>query len=37
VLNTNDWTRIRKWPSVVVEAVSRISPGTLVKVEIPSG
>jgi predicted nuclease of predicted toxin-antitoxin system len=35
LIDTNDWTRIRKWNSLVVAAVSEISPGAFVKIEIP--
>jgi hypothetical protein len=35
IINTNDWTRIRKSKSVVVDAISAILPGALVDVEIP--
>ena len=37
VLSTNDWTRIRKSTSAVVDAVSAVAPGSFVEVEIPSG
>ncbi len=33
--NGQDWTRIRKWKSVVVEAMERVSAGAFVEVEIP--
>ena len=35
VIGTNDWTRIRKWKSLVVSAVSNIAPRAFVEVEIP--
>jgi len=35
VISTNDWTRIRKSKSVVVDAISEMSPGSLVEVKIP--
>ena len=35
VICTNDWTRIRKARSVVVDAISEASVGSLVEVEIP--
>jgi hypothetical protein len=36
VIDTNDWTRIRKFKELVVSAVSRIQRGTYVEVKIPS-
>lgn len=35
VISTNDWTRIRKSKSVVVDAISGTLPGSLIDVEIP--
>jgi hypothetical protein len=35
VINTNDWTRIRKWKSVVVDAMGDIRPGSFLEIEIP--
>jgi hypothetical protein len=35
VISTNDWTRIRKSKSVVVNAISDVSPGSLVEIEMP--
>ena len=35
VIDTNDWTRIRKWIPLVVSAVSNITPGGFVEVQIP--
>ena len=35
VINTNDWTRIRKWKTAVVDAISDIPPGSFREVEIP--
>ena len=35
LINTNDWTRIRKWKPVVVDAISGVSPGCFREVEIP--
>jgi predicted nuclease of predicted toxin-antitoxin system len=35
VISTNDWTRIRKSKSIVVDAISGILLGSLVDVEIP--
>jgi len=34
VINTNDWTRIRRWKSVVLDAISDISPGSFREIEI---
>ncbi len=36
VLSTNDWTRIRKWKSIVVDRVSEITPGAFLEIEIPA-
>jgi hypothetical protein len=36
VLSTNDWTRIRKWRSVVVERILEIKPGHFLEIEIPA-
>lgn len=35
VIDTNDWTRIKKWNLLVVSALSEIAPGVLVRIEIP--
>ncbi len=35
VIDTNNWIRIRKWASLVVDAVDRIEPGGYVDVAIP--
>jgi predicted nuclease of predicted toxin-antitoxin system len=35
VINTNDWTRIRKSKSLVIDAISKIPPGSFVEIEIP--
>lgn len=35
VINTNDWTQIRHWKSVILSAVSRASPGSLIEAVIP--
>ena len=35
VIDTNNWTRIRKWKSLVVDAISNTAPGSLLEVEIP--
>jgi len=35
VISTNDWTRIRKWKSVVVDAISEVLPGSVLEIEIP--
>jgi hypothetical protein len=35
VISTNDWTRIRNWKSVVLEAISAMRPGSLIEIEIP--
>jgi hypothetical protein len=35
IIDTNDWMRIRRSISVVVEAISGTTPGTLVHVEVP--
>jgi hypothetical protein len=35
VTDTNDWTRIRKWRSTVVNAISGVSPGSCLEIEIP--
>ena len=35
VISTNDWTRIRKSKSVVVDALSEILPGCFVEIDIP--
>jgi hypothetical protein len=36
VIGANDWTRIRKSRSAVVGAISEISPGCFLEVELPS-
>ena len=36
VLSTNDWTQIRRSVAAVVDAISRVTPGTLVEIKIPS-
>ncbi len=35
VLSTNDWTRIRRVKRVVLQALTEISAGSYVKIEIP--
>jgi hypothetical protein len=35
VVNTNDWTRIRKWKSSVVSAIAEVTAGSFVEIEIP--
>ena len=35
VLSTNDWSRIRRAQSVIVDAISDVRPGSLVEIEIP--
>jgi len=35
VIDTNDWTKIRNWKSLMLDAISAISPGTLQDVQIP--
>jgi hypothetical protein len=35
VINTNDWTRIRKSKSVVVDAISKIPPRSFLEIETP--
>lgn len=35
LINTNDWTRIRNWKSVVVDMMSKAVPGALLEIEIP--
>jgi len=35
ILDTNDWMRIRRSISVVVEAISGTAPGALVDVKVP--
>jgi hypothetical protein len=35
VINTNDWTRIRKFKELVVSAVSSIQSGAYVEIELP--
>jgi hypothetical protein len=35
VINTNDWTRIRRFKEVVISAVSSVQSGDYVEVEIP--
>jgi len=35
VLSTNDWMRIRKSGSLVIEAITKLTSGKLVEVEIP--
>jgi hypothetical protein len=37
VINTNDWTRIRKFKERVVLAVSSIRSGAYVEIELPPG
>jgi hypothetical protein len=37
VIDTNDWTRIRKWKSLVVAALAGVRPATYIEVEIPFG
>jgi len=36
VLSTNDWTRIRRATSVVVDAIARAVPGRLIDIESPA-
>jgi predicted nuclease of predicted toxin-antitoxin system len=36
LINTNDWTRIRKWKALVAAAIAEIRPGATLRVEIPS-
>ncbi len=35
VINTNDWTRIRRSKSIVVDAMVDIQPGSFLEIEIP--
>ena len=35
VINTNDWTRIRKFKDLVTSEISSMQPGAYVEVEIP--
>ena len=35
IISTNDWTRIRRFKSVVVAAISKTVPGSILEVEIP--
>lgn len=35
VISINDWTRIRKFKSVVVNAISEIKTGSFLEIEIP--
>src|SRR5579862_3251367 len=35
VISTNDWTRIRKSKSVIMDAIMKVSPGSFLEVEIP--
>jgi hypothetical protein len=35
VIDTNDWTRIRNHTSMIVDAISRVTPGDFRQVEIP--
>ncbi|MFN0104603.1 MAG: hypothetical protein ACKV2U_21260 [Bryobacteraceae bacterium] len=35
VIDTNDWTKIRKWRPLVLEALTKIVPGAFIEVEIP--
>jgi predicted nuclease of predicted toxin-antitoxin system len=35
VIGTNDWTRIRRSKSVVVDAISEVPPGSFLEIEIP--
>src|ERR1039457_59672 len=35
VIGTNDWTRIRRSKSVVVDAISGVPPGSFLEIEIP--
>lgn len=35
VISTNDWTRIRKSRAVVVDAITKVSSGSFLEVEIP--
>ena len=35
VINTNDWTQIRHWKSVILDAVSRAEPGQVIEAAIP--
>jgi hypothetical protein len=37
VLGTNDWTRIRNSTALIVDALTSITPGTLVEIKIPLG
>jgi predicted nuclease of predicted toxin-antitoxin system len=35
VIGTNDWTRIRNSKSVVMDAISQVTPGSYLEIEIP--
>ncbi len=35
VIDTNDWTRIRHWPTLVVGALASVRPGAFIDIEIP--
>jgi predicted nuclease of predicted toxin-antitoxin system len=35
VIGTNDWTRIRKSKAVVLDAITKVSPGSFLEVEVP--
>jgi len=35
VINTNDWMRIRKSKAAVVDAITKVLPGSFLEVEIP--
>ena len=35
VISTNDWTRIRKSKAAVLDAITKVSPGSFLEVEIP--
>lgn len=35
VISTNDWTRVRKWKSIVVGPLSDIAPGDFLEIDIP--
>ena len=35
VISTNDWTRIRKWKSLVMAVISDVRPGAFREINIP--
>ena len=35
MINTNDWTRIRKFKELVISALSSVQSGAYIEIELP--